>query len=100
MSYNISSFRYFLKQVKKPPVNSRRLIYDKIQLLKQNPFRFKQIHTKTFSKVFRIRFSLEGQNMRLIYLVIDPDVIIVCMITRKSDYKQLEKYLKKVKNEL
>lgn len=93
MSYSIKSLEFFKKQVEKLDSKSKRIIYDKIQLLKQNPYRYKRIHSKKYSKVFRIRFSIKGKETRLVYVIIKPNIILVCLLDRKKDYKDLEKYL-------
>jgi len=96
MSYEIKALDFFKKQVSKLDKKSRKVIYDKIQLLKQNPYRNKRIHSKKYSKVFRVRLNLNSKETRLIYVVIEPNVILVCLLDRKKDYKDLEKYLGKV----
>ncbi|KAF5412327.1 MAG: hypothetical protein C5S47_01585 [Candidatus Methanogasteraceae archaeon] len=35
--------------------------------------------------------------MRLIYAVLSPNIILVCLLDRKDDYTDLEKYLKELK---
>ena len=71
--------------------------YDKINLIKENPYRYKRIRSKKYSKVFRIRFSVENRETRLIYVILEPDIILVCLLDRKKDYNDLEKYLGKIK---
>jgi len=97
MRFNIIPSNQFLKQLKEINPISRKLIEDKIELIKQNPYRYKRINSKKFSKVFRVRFSIENKETRLIYVVIDPNIILVCLLERKKDYKDLEKYLDKLK---
>ncbi len=100
MRYAIKPFRIFLEDVKEYDKPSRRLIHEKIELVKENPFRFKKLHSKIFSKVFRVRFRLKAKEVRLIYVVLDPDIILVCLLYRGNEYKQLEKILKRMKKEL
>lgn len=95
MSFLIKPTYLFLEQVRKLSKESRKLIGDKIDLIKENPYRFKAIHSKKFSKVFRVRLNLDGKESRLIYIVIEPDIIIACLIERKDDYKDLERMLEK-----
>lgn len=97
MSYYIVSTKEFKKQFDKLSEKSKRIIHEKVKLIKENPFRYKRVHSKLFSKVFRIRFSIEKKETRLIYVVLQPKIILVCLLDRKKDYKDLEKYLKKVK---
>ena len=97
MSYSIKSLEFFKKQVEGLDLKSRKIIYDKIQLIKENPYRYKRIHSKKFSKVFRVRFSINRKETRLIYVVVSINIILVCLLDRNKDYKNLEKYLSKVK---
>jgi len=96
MNHQIKALKIFTEQISKLDKKSKQLIHDKIQLIKQNPYRFKRIHSKKFSKVFRIRFSLDKKETRLIYTIIEPSIILVCLLDRKKDYKDLEKYLKQI----
>lgn len=100
MSYQIKALKFFLEQIKDLDDKSKRIINDKIELIKQNPYRYKRIHSKQYSKVFRIRFSIQRKETRLIYVVIEPNIILVCLLDRKHDYKDLEKYLNRIKKEL
>ena len=100
MSFGIIPSNDFNKQIFELDSKSKKIIYDKIQLIKQNPYRFKRIHSKRHSRIFRVRFNINKKEMRLIYVVINPNIILVCLLHRKRDYKDLEKYLKKVKKEL
>lgn len=97
MSFKIIPSNTFLKQLKKINPKNRKLIEDKIELIKENPFRYKKIHSKDFSKVFRIRFSLDKKETRLSYTIVEPNIILVCLLNRKKDYKDLEKYLRELK---
>jgi len=96
MSHNIISSKEFKKEFDKLPQNSKRIIHDKIQLIKQNPYRFKRIHSKNYSKVFRVRLNLQQKETRLIYTIIEPSIILVCLLDRKKDYKDLENYLNRI----
>ncbi len=96
MIYKIKSLKWFNKQVEKLDSKSKEIIYNKIQLLKENPYRYKKIHSKHYSKVFRIRFSILKKEVKLIYIIVEPNVILVCLLDRKRDYKDLEKYLSKI----
>jgi len=96
MKYNIKALKFFKNQISKLDQKSKKIIYDKIQLLKENPYRYKRIHSKLYSKVFRIRLNINSKETRLIYVVIKPNIILVCLLDRKKDYKDLEKYLSKI----
>jgi len=95
MSFNVKTTRLFLEQVHALSKDARMLVGSKIDLIAKNPFRFKRIHSKKFSHVFRVRLNLDGKETRLIYLLMEPDVVIACLLERKNDYKDLEKMLEK-----
>jgi len=94
MNYQIKTLKIFTKQILKLDKKSKQIIHDKIQLIKQNPYRFKRIHSKKFSKVFRIRLNINQKETRLIYTITEPNIILVCLLDRSKDYKDLERYLK------
>jgi len=96
MTYQLKSLKYFKKQFDELNEKSKRIVYDKIQLIKENPFRFKRIHSKSFSKVFRVRLKVDSQEKRLIYVILNTNLILVCLLDRKKDYKDLENYLSKI----
>ena len=96
MSFKIVPTKYFLNQIKDLDEKSKRIIKEKIELIKENPYRNKKIHTKKFSRVFRIRLKINNKDKRLIYIIISPKIILACLIDRDKDYKNLEKYLLKV----
>jgi len=97
MSYKVKALIRFREQIKKLDPKSKKIVYNKIQLIKENPFRYKKIYSKNVSRVFRVRLEIQSKEMRLIYAVIEPNVILVCLLDRKNDYKDLEKYLGKLK---
>lgn len=98
MSHRIIPSNKFLNQIKNVDPRYKRIVENKISLIKENPYRYKRIHSKKFPKVFRVRFSLDKKETRLIYVVIEPDIILVCLLERKKDYKDLEKYLNKIED--
>jgi len=100
MNRKVKTLLSLAKELDKLDESSRRLIYSKIQLIKQNPYRFKRLHSNQYSKVFRVRFSLNKQDTRLIYVVIEPDIVLVCLLDRGKEYKDLEKFLKRIEREL
>lgn len=100
MSRRIRTLPSLAKEFIKLDESSRKLIYSKIQLIKENPYRFKKLHSNRYSRVFRVRFNLKGQDTRLVYVVVEPEVILVCLLDRGGEYKDLDKSLKKVGKEL
>lgn len=100
MKYEIKALEFFKEQIQSLDEKSRRIINDKIEILKQNPYRYKRIHSSLYSKVFRIRFTIESRETRMIYAIIEPNIILVCLLNRKNDYKDLDKYLSRIKKEI
>ena len=96
MTYEIVASRTFIKQIEKLPSKYKEQIDNKIDLIKQNPFRFKAIHARLYSRVFRVRLNIEGNETRLIYVVLGSKIIIACLLDRSGEYKDLEKYLSKI----
>lgn len=100
MAYELCALRYFTEQISNLDEKSKRVINDKIRLIKENPFRYKKVHSKQYSRVFSVRFSIERKETRMIYVILGQKIILVCLLDRKHDYKDLEKYLLNIKKEL
>jgi len=93
MIFEVIPTKLFLSQLENLDIKSKRVVSSKIDMLRTSPFRFKKIHSKKFSKVFRIRLNFSGCETRLIYIIVGSKVILVCFIGRDKGYKDLEKYL-------
>ncbi len=96
MTFKVIALEFFVEQAEKLDSKGKRIVREKIELIKQNPYRFKRIHSKKFSKVFRVRLNLRGKESRLVYVVLEPNIILVCLLERKKNYRDLEKYLSKI----
>ncbi len=96
MNFEIIPTELFLEQLNKIDNKSKRSIESKIELIKINPYRYKRIHSKKFSKAFRIRLNICKEETRMIYVVIDPRIILVGLLQRKNNYKDLDNYLRKI----
>ncbi len=99
MNFIVKALEIFQEQIKALDEKSKRIIKNKIELIKTNPYRYKRIHSKLFSKVFRVRLTINHKETRLVYVVIEPNIILVCLLERGRDYKDLENYLRKIKLE-
>jgi len=97
MKLNVIPSNKFKRQIIDLDEKSKRIVYDKIQLIKQNPYRYKRLNSKYLSKVFRVRLSIQSKETRLIYAVIEPNIILICFLDRKKDYKDLGKYLRELR---
>jgi len=96
----IKPTKFLIEQVKKLDNKTKKIIYDKKELIKINPFRYKKVHSKNYNHVFSIRLSSEREAKRLIYVII-RDIVFLCFILdRSKGYKDLEKYFKKIEKEL
>ena len=89
MSFEVIASKFFLKQIKELDSKSKKLIHNKIQLIKENPSRNKKIHSNKFSRVFRVRLNINGKEKRLVYVILSPKIILVCLIDRDENYKDL-----------
>jgi mRNA-degrading endonuclease RelE of RelBE toxin-antitoxin system len=98
MKFEVISSVDFKKQFDELPEKYRKQIKKKVELIEQNPFRFKAIHSKLYSKVFRVRLNIEGKETRLIYVVLGSKIILVCLLDRSKEYKDLESYLSKIES--
>ncbi len=88
---------YFIEQLGRLDEKTKRIIKSKIELIKSDPFRYKKIHSKTFSHIYRVRLNIENEESRLIYAVLGNRIVFVCILDRKHDYGDLEKHLEKLK---
>ena len=95
MTYIIKPSNFFLEQVDDLSSEAAKLILEKLELVKENPFRYKRIHGHGLF-LFRIRFQDERKEKRVIYLVDKPDVKVLCILDRDKGYKDLKSYLKKL----
>ena len=96
MKFEIKATESFQQQFDKLLEEYKRQIKKKVELIEANPFRFKKIHSKFYSRVFRVRLNIGGKETRLIYVVLGSKIILVCLLDRTKEYKDLENYLSKV----
>jgi len=93
MKFELVATEFFIEQIEDLDKKSKDQIKEKIDLISSNPFRFKRIHAKTVHNVFRVRLNLQNKEIRLIYAVLSPNIVLVCLLDRKNNYTDLEKYL-------
>ena len=93
MKFELVATEYFIEQIEDLDKKSKDQIKEKIELISSNPFRFKRIHAKTVNNVFRVRLNLQNNEIRLIYAVLSPNIVLVCLLDRKNNYTDLDKYL-------
>jgi mRNA-degrading endonuclease RelE of RelBE toxin-antitoxin system len=93
MTFILQATRFFANQLVALTVKEKRVVQSKLDLIQQNPYRFKSLHSPRFLKVFRVPLNIQKRDSRLIYVVLKPNIIIVCILERKNGYADLEKHL-------
>jgi len=96
MNFITKPTELFLNRIKDLDEKSKRVIRNKIGLIKLNPYRYKRIHSRKFSKVFRVRLNFQGKEIRMIYVLLRQSIILVCLLDRGKGYKDIERYLSKI----
>ena len=94
MDFILKPSEFFLEQLDELSDKAKRILEEKMLLLKANPFRYKRIQGYGLF-LFRIRFEDNQKEKRVIYLVDKPYVKILCILDRDKEYKDLRKYLEK-----
>jgi len=89
--YFLKQTKLFFEQIEELSPQAKSILEKRIELLKINPFRNKRI-VGFHLNLFRIRFSDNGKEKRLVYLVDRPYVKLIYIIDRKNDYKNLKRY--------
>lgn len=96
MKYVVKATPFLLGQIGGFDKKTRRVIYNKVNLVESNPFRNKAVKSKSYNHVVRIRFSHQGEEKRLIYVIIRDKVFLCFVLDRSNDYKDLEAYSRKI----
>ena len=92
--------KFLIEQVRVLDKKTRKIIFDKKELIKINPFRYKKVHSRNYNHVFSVKLSSKGEAKRLIYVVIRNIIFLCFILDRSRRYKDLERYFKKINNEL
>ena len=93
MEFELKPSHFFLQQIDELSDEAKRVVDNRLKLVKVNPFRNKRIHGYNLF-LFRIRFEVQHREKRVIYLVDKPYVKLICILDRDKEYKDLKKYLK------
>ncbi len=96
MEYEIKPSNFFLRQIDELSDEAKRIVENRLRLVKLNPFRNKRIYGYNLF-LFRIRFEDQHREKRVIYLVDKSYVKILCILDRDKEYKDLKKYLKSLR---
>lgn len=95
MPFELKPSEFFLGQIGRLSKKAKQLLEDKLLQVKENPFHCKRIFGfKLF--LFRIRFSDNKTEKRVVYLIDGGFIKLICILDRKNNYKDLKKYLKKL----
>jgi mRNA-degrading endonuclease RelE of RelBE toxin-antitoxin system len=97
--YKILPSDFFISQLENLNLKLVTLIYDKLKLLETNPKRNKKLFHKKYN-LLRIRLSGINKEIRIVYTIKNIEVRILFILDRENDYKDLERYLKKVEDNL
>lgn len=95
MDFILKPSYFFLEQLNDLSYDAKKLIDEKLKLIKINPYRYKRV-TGYGLFLFRIRFKNNNKEKRIIYLVDKHFVKVLCILNRDKEYKDLKKYLKKL----
>jgi len=90
--YVLKPSKLFLKQSDFLSIKAKTQLEQKLLLTKQNPFRNKRIQGFNLF-LFRIRFSDDHKEKRVIYLINKNEIILVCILNRDNNYSDLKRYL-------
>ncbi len=93
MIFKIQVTHFALEQIQNLDEKTKRVVEDKVRLLKTNPYRYKRLHGYGL-KLFRIRLKVQHKESRLVYTVIEPDVVLLCFLERDKDYRELERIVR------
>ncbi len=97
--YILKPRKFFLSQIDGLTNEEKKLVAEKLELVKLNPFRYKSLSVPGLTKVFEIKITLSGLYSRVIYTVQGQEIKIECIINRKNDFKDLLKLLFKARQE-
>ncbi len=98
-SYVLNFSKLLLSQVRTFSADEQRLVLQKLELAKLNPFRYKTLTVPGLTKVFEIKVTLGGSYSRLVYTVHGNEIRAECIIARKNDFKDLLKSLNEARKE-
>ncbi len=90
--------KFFEKQWLSYDKKTRDMIREKLLLVKKNPFRY-PVH-KGYTRVRKVKLSVEGKYQRLMFAVHMPEVnqiLILGVFERSKDYRDFERLFKQLK---
>lgn len=93
--YELKTTNFFLRQIKELSPEAARIVQSRLDLARENPFRNKRVKGYNLF-LFRIRFEDMRKEKRVVYLIDGNEVWALFIIDRGNDYKDVEKYLRRV----
>jgi mRNA-degrading endonuclease RelE of RelBE toxin-antitoxin system len=84
----------FCLQILEFDEQTKRVVEEKIKLVRLNPFHFKSL-THSCYRLFRVRITFQRRKLRLVYMVGRHTILFVGFLNRANDYDDLERILKK-----
>lgn len=100
VEYSIVPTKFLIEQISELDDKTKKIIREKKELIKINPFRYKKVHTNSYHHVFSVKLTSKNESKRLIYIVLNNVVFLCFILDRSKEYKDLEKYLKKIGKEI
>ncbi len=98
-SYILNFSKLLLEQVSVFSTDEQRLVLQKLELAKLNPFRYKTLTVPGLTKVFEIKITLGGIYRRVVYTVQGNEIRVECIIDRNNDFRDLVKLLYEARKE-
>jgi mRNA-degrading endonuclease RelE of RelBE toxin-antitoxin system len=94
--YQLLSFSFFRRAIKKLPRQTRAHLIADIQALAENPLKGKKLQGK-FRSIRALRSSYKGTEYRTAYEVIEKEktVALYYISTRENFYKEFSRFIKK-----
>jgi len=97
-SFELYYTRFFEEQWLGFDEEAKRIVEDKLRLIKQNPFRYDTL--EGYRRVRRVKLSIGGKYQRLLYALHMPEsnqILILGIFERKKDYKDFERKFSQLK---
>ncbi len=97
--YTLRPSHLFVKQLDVLMDDEVRRIDEKLELARQNPFRYKSLRIKGLTKAFEIKITLQDKYSRIVYQLDGNEILVEGIINRKDDFKDLLPLLYKAMQE-
>lgn len=97
--FGLEYSKYFLDQWAAFGAESKELIEKKLYLTRQNPFRFPK--HRGYTRVFKIKMTVDNVYSRLMYAVFMPDegsITVLGVFPRKHSYKDFDRIFGYLRN--